>query len=93
MSGRKAIFPSRLWCTSKVMLKSSMTRPGGLRSMWASTLVRYMLAKPGTIAVTLVRRQVWAYLIHCITAYSRVRYATRSRPIRVSSCGRQLVLA
>jgi hypothetical protein len=41
------------------MLKSSITRPGGSMSMYGSTSVRYMLAKPGTMWVALVRSQVW----------------------------------
>ena len=51
------------------MLKSSMTRPSGLIVMCGSTVVRYMLAKPGTMWVVLVRRQVWPYFSNlCVSA-------------------------
>ena len=55
----KPTLPSPFWYTSNVMLKSSITSPGGFISMCGRTSVRYRLAKPGTMGVALTRSQVW----------------------------------
>jgi hypothetical protein len=61
--------PKFFACTSKVMLKSSITRPGAAMSMRLSTSVRYMDANPGTIVTTLAQRAACPYLTSsCVTA-------------------------